>query len=77
MRPPIPLTAALFLLTGCGCSTGLPPVPVPAALTAPCPPLAVLPPAADLGTLLEAAVETAQLYHECRVRHAALSGLVE
>ena len=51
-------------------------MPVPANLTAPCPPLTPLAKGATVGDLFEKAVETAGLYRACRSRHDALSKLV-
>lgn len=74
MKHALMLIAALFLLTGC--SSLLKHVPglslgIPATLTAKCPDLEPVNPA-DMGDLLQVAVETSIQYRECATRHNAL-----
>lgn len=78
----ITLTLALIALMLMGCASGVPPMPAvskrypPANLITPCPPELPQPATGKGPDLLANHVETAKLYHECRVRLEGLAGWV-
>jgi len=67
------IVSVLFLLTGCGFSMKpLQTPPVPANAARECAKLEQVAEGADLGVLLQSAVDMAQTYNDCRARHKAL-----
>lgn len=69
-RIPLTLLAASPLAA---CSYAVKPLPVPANLTQPCPPIRQLPNEATLGDLLEADLELIADYQACSAKHKALA----
>lgn len=65
---------ALFLAAGCSSTTK---APIPANLTAECKAPLTLQEGANMGDLLEAAIETNYRLLDCAERHNALSKLVK